>query len=63
MVGGSCWVEMSGGWWLQDHNLELAIVGMGFFFFKDMIWVLSMNCVIFFFFLIYMNHVMLDGWV
>ena len=40
MVGGSCWVEMSGGWWLQDHNLELAIVGMGFFFFfKDMIWV------------------------
>ena len=33
MVGGGCWVEMSGGWWLQDHNLELAIVGMGFYFY------------------------------
>ena len=29
-----CWVAMSGGQQLQDPNLvELAVVGMGFFFF------------------------------
>ena len=37
-----CWVAMSGGQQLQDPNLvELAVVGMGLFFFfkKKLTWV------------------------
>ena len=46
MVGSSCWVVMSGGRWLQGHNLvELVVVGMGFFITKKLSWFcLDLRC-------------------